>query len=394
MTAERIIDARSEEYVERYCALDPLTATYLGVAGHDHELPDLTPSGFEAREELTRSAYSAVEAATPADEREQVARDAFLERLGLDLEIVDAGYARSQMNVIESALHELRMVFDLMPTEGEQAWSDIEARLAGIPDALEGYRTTLRGGGGRSGGRSAAVRRGGRPGAQLDRPAGSRRRLLRRPGRRALRTTLREPAHRCRGRSLCGVRGVRPLPRDRARTSRPRAEAVGRERYALESRRFLGATDRPRGDLRLGLGGAEAAQRRHGRDRGPDPPGRDGGRGGRAPRRRPGHRIVGKEAFRDWMQELADRTIAELDGVHFDIPERDPPDRVLPRADQRRRHLLHRPVRGLHPARPDVVGGPRRQTSSAVARGDHGLPRGRARAITSRSARPPSAATC
>ena len=78
MTAERIVDARSEDYVERYCALDPLTATYLGVAGHDHELPDLSPSGFEAREELTRTAYSAVEGATAADDREQVARDAFL----------------------------------------------------------------------------------------------------------------------------------------------------------------------------------------------------------------------------------------------------------------------------------------------------------------------------
>ena len=106
--SERIVDTHSEEYVERYCALDPLTATFIGVAGHDHELPDLSPSGFEAREELTRSAYSAVDASTPADEREQVARDAFLERLGLDLEIVDAGFARSQMNVIESALHEVR----------------------------------------------------------------------------------------------------------------------------------------------------------------------------------------------------------------------------------------------------------------------------------------------
>ena len=54
VTAERIVDARSEDYVERYCALDPLTSTYLGVAGHDHELPDLSPAGFEAREELTR----------------------------------------------------------------------------------------------------------------------------------------------------------------------------------------------------------------------------------------------------------------------------------------------------------------------------------------------------
>jgi uncharacterized protein (DUF885 family) len=35
----------------------------------------------------------------------------------------------------------------------------------------------------------------------------------------------------------------------------------------------------------------------------------------------PGRKIAGKAAFRDWMQELADRTIADLHGRHFDIPE-------------------------------------------------------------------------
>jgi uncharacterized protein (DUF885 family) len=31
--------------------------------------------------------------------------------------------------------------------------------------------------------------------------------------------------------------------------------------------------------------------------------------------------IHGREAFRDWMQELAQRTLDELSGVHFDIPD-------------------------------------------------------------------------
>lgn len=35
----------------------------------------------------------------------------------------------------------------------------------------------------------------------------------------------------------------------------------------------------------------------------------------------PAHRIKGADAFRGWIQELADRAIADLDGVHFDIPE-------------------------------------------------------------------------
>ena len=31
--------------------------------------------------------------------------------------------------------------------------------------------------------------------------------------------------------------------------------------------------------------------------------------------------IIGREKFRDWMQDLADRTVADLAGVHFDIPD-------------------------------------------------------------------------
>jgi uncharacterized protein (DUF885 family) len=34
----------------------------------------------------------------------------------------------------------------------------------------------------------------------------------------------------------------------------------------------------------------------------------------------PRYRIAGAEAFRGWIQELADRAIADLDGAHFDIP--------------------------------------------------------------------------
>jgi uncharacterized protein (DUF885 family) len=35
----------------------------------------------------------------------------------------------------------------------------------------------------------------------------------------------------------------------------------------------------------------------------------------------PARRIPGKEAFRDWMQTLADKAMSALDGTHFDIPE-------------------------------------------------------------------------
>jgi len=321
VTAEHTVDARSEEYVDRYCALDPLTSTYLGVAGHDHELPDLSPSGFEAREELTRSAYSAVEAATPADEREQVARDAFLERLGLELEVVDAGFARSQVSVIDSALHHLRMVFDLMPTEGDQAWSDIGSRLAGIPGALEDYRTTLREEA--AAGRVVAQRQyvevaeqvrnwTGESGLGGDVFAGL---VAGAPG--DVRDRLAEAAG---GASAAYAEFGRFLETELASLGRER-EAVGRERYALESRRFLGATI----DLEETYAWGWEELKRLSDDMAATAdrilPGATVAEAVAHLDADPSTKIVGKEAFRDWMQDLADRTLAELDGVHFDIPE-------------------------------------------------------------------------
>ena len=84
-------------------------------------------------------------AALPVDDREAVARDAFLERVGLEVETAEAGYGRGEISVISSWAHTIREAFDLMPTDTEQGWDNIAARLAGIPDALAGYRTTLAG---------------------------------------------------------------------------------------------------------------------------------------------------------------------------------------------------------------------------------------------------------
>ena len=115
---ERRIDALCNAYVDDFCALDPLTATSVGVAGHEHEMTDYSPAGFDAR-------------------------DAFLERTRLEIELEEAGVNRSRMSVLWSPLHEIRGVFDLMPTEGEEAVAAIAARLAAVPSALEGLRVTL-----------------------------------------------------------------------------------------------------------------------------------------------------------------------------------------------------------------------------------------------------------
>lgn len=320
---QRLIDALCEQYVTDYAALDPLAATYAGIDGHDDALPDLSPDGYAAREELTDRALADVVAATPTDERESVARDAFVERLGLQQEMARAGYLRSEVSVIGSGLHELRQVFDLMPTTGEEAWVHIDARLAAIPEALEGYRATLLDEAAR--GRVSAARqyaevvtqvRGwtGQEGAGGDLLAHL---VATSDASGTLRHRLDDHAAAASAAlaDFAVFLTTEMVPRGR------RKEAVGRDHYALASRYFLGAAV----DLEetYAWGWAELA-RLHAdmtATAGRILPGATIDEAVAALDQDPARHIEGKDAFQGWMQDLADRTVEALAGVHFDIPE-------------------------------------------------------------------------
>jgi uncharacterized protein (DUF885 family) len=321
VTTERTVDSASDDFVTRYCALDPITATYLGVAGHEAELPDLSPDGYAAREELTRSAYAAVEAATPVDEREVVARDAFLERLGLEIATIDAGLARSQVSVISSGLHEVRQVFDLMDTDTEQGWSDVAARMAAVPGVLEGYRATLAEEAGA--GRVVARRQYVEVATQVrnwtgqEGDAGDFFAALAGRGPESLKGEL---AGHAAAASAAFADFGRFLEQELAPRGRER-EAVGRDHYALESRRFLGASV----DLEQTYAWGWEELKRLADDMAATSdrilPGASVAEAVAHLDADPARRIEGKDAFRGWMQDLADRTLEEMAGTHFDIPE-------------------------------------------------------------------------
>lgn len=319
MTTNRSIDALSDQFVEDFCRLDPITATYVGVAGHDDRLPDLSPAGFDARDTLVRRAVAAVEAATPVDEREQVAKDAFLERNRLALAMADAGYARCEVSVISSAAHEIREVFDLMPTDTAQGAADIGARLAAVPLALEQYAETLRVEA--EAGRVSARRQYAEVAEQVRNWTGQEGEggnfFLQLAERLDGGDDLRAAAQDA---SDAFARFGRFLDEELVPVGREK-EAVGREHYALASRYFLGAEIDLEETYAWGWG--ELARLSDEMDRVADliKPGATVDEAVASLDADPARSIASTEEFRDWMQELADKTIAEMAGVHFDIPE-------------------------------------------------------------------------
>ena len=271
-----------------------------------------------------------------------------------------------------------------MPTEGEEAVAAIASRLAGVPTALEGLpRDALRRGaqGQRRRARGSTPRSPSRCAAGPVRPA---RRATsscglvgacgRRP-RRAATATAPGPAS-----AATAAFGLF-LADDLAPRGRER-DGVGRDRYALRA----ATSSAPRSTSRRptpGAGRSSAASRttwRRPRER-IVPGGRCRRRGAPHLDADPARVVAGSEAFREWMQDLADRTIADDGRRALRHPRRrSGASSACIAPDQRRRHLLHRPVRDFcRPGRmwwsvPDGIDELRH-----LARGDHGVPRGRPR---------------
>ncbi|HWJ80745.1 MAG TPA: DUF885 domain-containing protein [Nocardioides sp.] len=315
----RSVDSRTDQFVDDIAAADPIAATAVGIPGYDHLLPDLSPDGFAAREDLVRSAVGDVRGLTPADERESIARDAFLERNGLEVERIDAGLARHELSVISGWTNAVREAFDLMGTDTAEDWEAIEERLSGVPAALEGYRTTLLDEAGA--GRVVARRQYVQHAKQI------RGWTKQGPGNYFLDLAAKAPegardavVKQAEAAAAAYVDFADFLDRDLAPRGRE-ADGVGREHYALASREFLGA----KVDLeeayawgwqelkRIEDDMAATAQR--------VVPGGSVDDAVAALDADPARDLGTREAFQAWMQQKSDQILAEFNGVHFDIAE-------------------------------------------------------------------------
>jgi uncharacterized protein (DUF885 family) len=313
----------ADRYVDEWAELDPTGATHAGIAGHDDRMTDLSPEGYAALADLDRRTLARLGAAVPADERERVAKEAMQERLGRSLALYEAGDVTSDVNVISSGLHYVRGVFDLMPTDGDEAAANIAARLATVPAALTQWRQTLlyAADQGHVSSRQQMIEVAKQCDIWTD-PAGDNfyPALAERAGagvNEALRADLSRAADQA---SEATAETGRFLREELARRGRDK-QAVGPERYERALGYFLGADVDVHEAYAWGfeeLARLEAEMRQVADKIVPGGSVDDAVTTLDAD---PARNILGKEAFRDWMQELADRAIRELHGAHFDIPE-------------------------------------------------------------------------
>ncbi len=311
----------SARYIQEMAAADPAAATAWGVAGFDDRLPDLSPSGLEERAEIQRRALAALATAERGDDRDRIAADVMAERLAVGLEMHDSGDDLRPLRVIFSPLDQVRRSFDLMSLDAESDWQTVAARMHAVPAALAGLRGTLEMG--IEQGQLSATRQvlacaaqcetwGGLgdqedsyfatlvrryPGGPSEEPLGS--------GAREASTAYLELAAWLRNAYL-----ERATPKD----------AAGRERYALAARYFTGAELDLEDTYAFGWDELYRIEQRMSEVCERILPGAPLGQVVEHLEADPARVLDGVDAFRRWNQDLIDRTVAELDGKHFDIP--------------------------------------------------------------------------
>ncbi|MFC5501642.1 DUF885 domain-containing protein [Lysinimonas soli] len=319
------IDAIAEKWVVTLADLDPDVANWVGIPGRLGEYADYSPAGHEAQLAAGNAVIAELEAAAPVDEVDVATKTDLLAELRLSAEAHAAKLHERDVNVIASPAQGIREVFDLMPTATEGDWATIAEKLGNVPGAVAGYIETLRQGiaDGVVPARrqvietATGVRRHADPlgfffdftssaalegGGEL-------------PG--SLKAELKKGAE-------ASADAYAQLAEFFELELAPKAgeqDGVGRDIYALQSRRFLGAQIDFDETYEWGIDELARMVEEQTRIAGEIVPGASVEEAVAFLEADESNKLHGTEALQRWMQELSDRAVAELSATHFDIPD-------------------------------------------------------------------------
>ena len=135
----KVLDGFMEEGIK----LTPIGATMLGVPGFEDQLDDFSMEGNSRQAELARKTLSALQAQTPVNEFDRIARDVAVERLSSELNLNDTHESIILFNLIASPVTRIRQVFEMMNKSNPETVSNVTKRMSGISAAFEGWKSSL-----------------------------------------------------------------------------------------------------------------------------------------------------------------------------------------------------------------------------------------------------------
>ncbi len=313
--------ALADSWVETLADLDPMVATTLGVRPGDDRLPDLGPEGLEALADAERAVLAALPGARVTDDDDRRCAALLRDRLETRLALHDAGELLATLRPVACPVHTLQSIFLMMPTATPDDWAVVARRMARVAGATTAYQASLAEGlrtGARSAPRQAEV-----VAEQLgqwlaaDDGAGWFSGFVATAGVPGLESELARAA-------ASATEGVARLRDWLTDTYLPAVadvpDAVGRDRYLLGSRMFLGTRVDPEEAYDWGWGELARIEAEMAAEA-------DRVRAGATPASAfayldaEGAAIDGVAEVAAYLQRLMDDTIADLDGRVVDVAE-------------------------------------------------------------------------
>ena len=316
----------ADGFIDTVAKYHPLSATHMGISGFDHLMPNYTPESAEAFNSDVLAAQKEMESAIPTNEAERMCRDTFIDHVSISIEQHESREDLRDMNVLFSPVQSVRSIFDLMQRDSIEAWENIASRMEKINESLAGYRRTLDVG--RSEGLVTSVRQVDGTAKQCEVWSGQ--------GESAPffdsmvsafwdsdvdDEALAKRVKAAADSATVAYSAMGEYLRKEYMPSATSVDGVGRDRYALSAKAYLGAeidleetyewgweqlawvrsemTDTAK-KIKNGATILEAIE---------------------ILESDPQKMITGEEKFRQWMQNLQDQTIDDMQGVHFDIAE-------------------------------------------------------------------------
>jgi len=319
------IDAIAEKWVTTLADLDPDVAVWVGIPGRLGEYADFSPAGQDAQLAAGNAVIAELEAATPVDSVDEATKTDLLAELRLSAEYHAAKLHERDVNVIASPAQAIRDTFDLMPTATEADWATIAEKLGNLPGAVDGYIETLR----------LGIADGVVPARRqvIETATGVRRHAdtlgfffdftgsaaLEDGG--ALPDSLKSELHKGAEASAAAYAKLAEFLELELAPQASEQDGVGRELYALHSRRFLGAEIDLDETYEWGIEELARMVDEQTQIAGQIKPGASVEEAIAFLEADESNKLHGTEELQRWMQQLADQAVSELSGTHFDIPD-------------------------------------------------------------------------
>ena len=318
------IDKLANDVIALAVSRYPSYATYLGRPGGEGDMDDYSPDALKQDREDALSAKQKLENLTPVDDVDEVTKDALLQSLNKEIRTYDSGLYFRNMNNIASPAQDIRSIFDISPTSTEQDWQNLASRMNKVGEALEGYIETLRVGIKNA---DAPARR------QVEEVLGQVKQITQengffqefaknaKPESGDLPQSLKDQLAKAAEAATDSYARFGEFLASELLPKASSKDAIGKERYALLSERFLGAVIDP--DETYEWGKEELARiiKEQTEVANQIKPGATVEEAVEILDKDPSKKLHGTDELKAWMQKLSDQAIEKLSGTHFDIAE-------------------------------------------------------------------------